>query len=555
MANSFAAANSLPRNSEHAAPVVPGIKRSYHISLENGKLIHRDQMLDASGKEIYSQQFAMDFVVGSGRRAHAWLRQEGSLLFQSPINWYSEESHWDVAPGYKPDDPRRFRRRVTDDCISCHAGRPSLQQEPLDTAASQLTGRLPHRYDNPAFHETGIGCERCHGPGLDHVNWHRQRNSTHASPQTGSQDPIVNPAELAPQLRESVCNQCHLAGSARIVRFGRTEFDFRPGRDFDEFWTILHAGSEVAEDGTTKAVNHVQQMHESRCFQNSSGKLGCISCHDPHSVPSPSAAPAFYRQKCLNCHNAESCSETPASREPLQDSCIACHMPNRGSKNIAHVTQTDHRVIRRSQPESPSAPSASTTIQLQFFGNARKTLPDWEQQRAMAAALWAVLAKKGLTAPPELGRFLENVLQTQPTDGLSLTTLAALEARYNRSAAAKTHYQQALNDPLSHEAALAALLDLAYRAALWNDAQRLARQLLELDPGHPGCLAVLADCLWNLQRQNEALDVAQQSLDKDPSQIEVRRWLINALRKVGRSSEAQAQEQILKRMESAGVQK
>ncbi|MEY3457790.1 MAG: hypothetical protein RL215_947, partial [Planctomycetota bacterium] len=109
MANSFAAANSLPRNSEHAAPVVPGIKRSYHISLENGKLIHRDQMLDASGKEIYSQQFAMDFVVGSGRRAHAWLRQEGSLLFQSPINWYSEESHWDVAPGYKPDDPRRFR--------------------------------------------------------------------------------------------------------------------------------------------------------------------------------------------------------------------------------------------------------------------------------------------------------------------------------------------------------------------------------------------------------------------------------------------------------------
>ena len=28
-------------------------------------------------------------------------------------------------------------------------------------------------------------------------------------------------------------------------------------------------------------------MHESRCFRASRGKMGCISCHDPHELPDP----------------------------------------------------------------------------------------------------------------------------------------------------------------------------------------------------------------------------------------------------------------------------
>jgi predicted CXXCH cytochrome family protein len=554
MANSFAIANSLPQGSASTTPVVKGITRSYHIALDNNRLVHRDQMQDASGQVIYSQQFPMDYVVGSGSRAHAWIRQEGQLLFQSPINWYSEDARWDVAPGYKPDDPRRFRRRVTDDCISCHAGRPNLAANPNQHSHAIL----PHRYANPAFHEVQIGCERCHGPGLDHSEWHRQRISSKSTTAPSladlSPDPIVNPAKLEPHLRDSVCNQCHLAGSARIVRHRRSEFDFRPGKDFNDFWTVFHAGSEIAEDGTTKAVNHVQQMHESQCFKNSSGKLGCISCHDPHSVPTPALAADFYRQKCLNCHNTQACSENNTTRLAQMDSCTTCHMPARDSKNIAHVTQTDHRVIRRQLPES-NPPAAANSIQLQFFGNARETLPHWEQQRATAAALWAALAKKGLAAPPTLGRILNDALQAQPDDGLSLTTLAALEAQHNRIADAQHHYQLALNDPLSSEAALAGLLDLAYRAAQWENARQLAEQLLELDPGHPGCRAVLADCLWNLNRTDDALAAATLSLENDPSQLEVRRWFANNLRKIGRTAEAEQQQQLIERMETAGGSK
>jgi len=547
MARSMAHADALPAGSESAIPIVHGITRTYDARLENGHMLHRDTMQTADGLPVYSQEFAMDYVVGSGQRAHAWLRREGELLFQSPLNWFTAQACWDIAPGYKPDDPRRFRRRVTDDCISCHAGRPAP------------AGQLPNRYADPAFHELAIGCERCHGPGREHIEWHRSLGQPGNNPAPASHDPIINPARLAPHLRESVCNQCHLAGSARIVRHGLGEFDFRPGRDLNEFWTVLHAGAEVAEDGTTKAVNHVQQMQESACFKNSDGRLGCISCHDPHTTPAPALAADFYRQRCLTCHNSADCSEQQSLRQSQQDSCVACHMPQRGSRNITHVAQTDHRVLRRSEAKSePSTPPGSTnpaTLQLLFFGNSRQNLAEWEQQRAMGAGLWAVLARKGLPTPPALGRFFDTALQGRPDDGLTLATLAALESRYGRNEAARQHYSQALADPVSHEAALTGLLDLAYRSSDWEQTRQLAEKLLSLDPGHPGCRAVLADALWNLKRPDEAVNAAAESLSHDPSQLEVRRWYAQKLREVNRLSDAEAQQKLVERMQSARAPK
>ncbi|MGV2333626.1 MAG UNVERIFIED_CONTAM: hypothetical protein LVR18_05705 [Planctomycetaceae bacterium] len=132
-------------------------------------------------------------------------------------------------------------------------------------------------------------------------------------------------------------------------------------------------------------------------------------------------------------------------RQAQQDSCIACHMPQRDSKNITHVAQTDHRVLRRTETiPSPAVPenfTNATTLQMQFFGNSRQKLAEWEQQRAMGAGLWAVLARKGLPAPQALGRFFDHALQGRSDDGLTLATLAALESQYGRidAAAAALH--------------------------------------------------------------------------------------------------------------------
>jgi len=50
------------------------------------------------------------------------------------------------------------------------------------------------------------------------------------------------------------------------------------------FWSVLELSEGPTED---RFVGQVGRMHESRCFRASGGRLGCISCHDPHELPEP----------------------------------------------------------------------------------------------------------------------------------------------------------------------------------------------------------------------------------------------------------------------------
>src|SRR5262249_22226625 len=92
--------------------------------------------------------------------------------------------------------PRHFARPITPECLACHANRADA---------------VPHAVNNfrkPIFEGYAIGCERCHGPGELHVR-------------TSDKLDIVDPKRLAPALRDSVCEQCHLSGVGRILRHGR----------------------------------------------------------------------------------------------------------------------------------------------------------------------------------------------------------------------------------------------------------------------------------------------------------------------------------------------
>src|SRR5262249_40648839 len=88
----------------------------------------------------------------------------------------------------------------------------------------------------------------------------------------------------------------------------------------------------------------------------SKGKLGCISCHDPHALPPPDRKVSYYRDRCLTCHKEADCGVTAAVRraEHPDDNCAACHMPRQSSSDIVHTAITAHPVARR--PEKPVPP-------------------------------------------------------------------------------------------------------------------------------------------------------------------------------------------------------
>ena len=281
-------------------------------------------------------EYHIDWVVGSGNHASGYLVDIGGHLFQSPIAYYKSRQSYDLAPGFENQPDPDFTRPIREECVLCHSGN-----------VLEVTGTL-NEYRAPVFpaSEEAITCDRCHGPAAKHL----------ADPRAGN---IVNPANLEPAARDSICEQCHLFGVARVPNPGKNLSDFVPGQPAEDVFTTYHDANPT---GAFKVISHVEQLALSACARNSHGRLWCGTCHDPHNNrykeanDEPLESVAYYRSICLNCHAAKF---PAAAAHPAKDSnCLSCHMPRRDAKDGGHSAFTDHRIQRR--PESlPDAPADS----------------------------------------------------------------------------------------------------------------------------------------------------------------------------------------------------
>jgi hypothetical protein len=460
------------RGGDRAATTFEAQGLRYAVERRGGALIHSERRLDAQGGVVARAEAEVRYVLGSGERGLSYLIERDGHLFQSPIGWFAQKGRWDLSPGYATRN-QHFGRPIEPDCLYCHANR-------FEPVAGTING-----YRQPIFRGMSIGCERCHGPGGLHV-----RNPERAYGPGGDRT-IVNPRRLEPALREAVCEQCHLQGAYHVERAGRRAIDFRPGLPLESFLAVYVPASQ--RDGGIAAVGHVEQMHASRCYSAAGGRLGCISCHDPHQKPEPEQAATFYRDRCLDCHADHGCA-LPAARRRARtpdDSCIVCHMPRLPLDDIAHTAATDHR-IPRSEGRKPTPTGGPKSA-----GGDDLPLVLYHAERFDPRARSGRDRDLGI-ALAEIGRGVQGPMGAQ----FSRLALPRLEAAV----------RDWPDDQAAGEA-LATALELQGRPA---EALTAAKALLAREPGREHALELAMVAASHLRRRDEALDFGRRLLAVDP---------------------------------------
>jgi tetratricopeptide (TPR) repeat protein len=380
-------------------------------------------------------EYEVAFQIGSGRIGHSYAVERSGYLFQSPISWYGQRQAWDISPGYEKERYPDFDRPIALECLSCHS------------SGARLVRGTRNHYEH-LDQLSSISCERCHGPAEAHL----------AKPNRSN---IINPVRLAMRERDSVCEQCHLAGQVRVLNPGRSWLDFRPGEALENAWTV-YAGDDAAGD-EQKVVSQSEQLEISKCRQASNGRLWCGTCHNPHQ---PDGVRAASDQACRNCH--------PGVRKgghPVRGSCSECHMKRRATE-VPHTAYTDHRIaaaphgdtrVVRPWREPPSAMRERNAglaliaigqrernegIVQDGFRRLWEVREKWSGDADVAGALASVLLQK--RRPAEAVALLSDV--ASPTPELSLQTAAALYAAGRKAEAVEKLQELIAADPAFQEA-------------------------------------------------------------------------------------------------------
>jgi len=336
-----APANTLEDYARNNEFFHPPSDTHYSMIIRDGAYYQRRWQIGFAGKETNVEESRIDYILGSGNHARSYLHRTARGTFiELPLGWYSEKGgYWAMSPGF--DSPHPVTRRlISYECLFCHDGYPRIP------AGHEAPGSEPvFSGDLPA----GIDCQRCHGPGGNHI---RAAQTAGAS---GEQIrvSIVNPARLSPKLRMDLCMQCHLqptsaAIPALIRRFNRGPFSFAPGEPLSAFvLSFDHAPGAGLGDKFEIVGSSAYRLRRSRCFLESKDALTCETCHDPHRSPRGEAAVHHYSDVCRQCHAAALEAMLSKGTHPAGVDCVACHMPKRRTEDVVHAVMTDHLIQRR----------------------------------------------------------------------------------------------------------------------------------------------------------------------------------------------------------------
>jgi predicted CXXCH cytochrome family protein len=481
----------------------------FEMVQRDGSWFQRRWQVGFDGKQTNVDEKRADYVLGSGNHAKTWLHlTEKNTLQELPLGWYAEKGgYWAMNPGYDRPDYAGSVRPIYYECMACHNGYPKIPEgERKDVTQSIYLQPLPE----------GIDCQRCHGPGQNHVE-----KASEDAPIEVVRAAIVNPGRLTPEREMEVCLQCHLETSNEklphaIVRFDRLPFSYVPGQPLADYELVFNRAQgnlknfEVAQGG--------YRFRESQCFLKSAGKLGCTSCHNPHDIPRGQQATAHYNQVCLGCHQAVTQVST-AGPHSGDANCVSCHMPKRRTDDGVHIVMTEHLISRRPPPgnllaEKPErAETQATSYQGEVVPYYPATLASTEDNE-LTVAVAQVREQSNLKAGlPLLASRIDKYHPARPSYYAELAE--GYIAAGDPTSAVRFFEEAAKRDPESASRLIQwgdALMDVGQ----WPLAEEKLRRATELTPDDPRAWGRLGWAMWQQNKAGEAKAALEKAIGLGP---------------------------------------
>lgn len=301
--------------------------RRYGLRVANGEYFITESFL--TGKE---QTHRVEYTLGSRRIQHYLTTIENGWIVVLPPSWDVQRQQWfDNVEIVRPDeDEHKIVQQWNKNCFGCHVS----QQENRYSPATRTYAT--------AWTDFGTSCERCHGPGSQHVEQY-----TRAGGVPPADRAIIRPTHLDANRGSMICAQCHSLRD--VIAPGYTA----GAEYYDHFQPLLEYRPQKASDPAYWAdgrprrfSNDAIGLWQSECFLR--GGATCTSCHrDPHvpDVDRNAQLASSNNALCTGCHTRLAASLTAHTRhraDSAGSSCVECHMP----KTVTSIkaTMRDHTI-------------------------------------------------------------------------------------------------------------------------------------------------------------------------------------------------------------------
>jgi predicted CXXCH cytochrome family protein len=295
----------------------------------------------------------------------------GDDYFPLPVQWDVGNKRWlkyhiadtgaDWWTEHYPSD--NMQRPTGPTCDGCHSVN-------YDVHTKQVT-------------EWNVGCERCHGPGGEHVAHPKRTN-------------ILNPGELDDVASNDTCIQCHSQGRPRAGLIEGKAYDwpvgYHVGLRLVDYWKLedvtlgqtdfLHFADGTAHKNRMQGNDFVQSVMYRR-------GVTCASCHDVHGTDNYAQLRKPAKKLCLDCHGPGSPNgphtatlegHTHHKAGSAGSSCIACHMPKIETEGVpgAFVRSHTFQFITPEMTEKYKMPNPCTSCHIDKSTDwAKKEMLTW----------------------------------------------------------------------------------------------------------------------------------------------------------------------------------